>query len=392
MQTRVEKEENDKMTNYMYMNPVIIHFGKDSVKQLPEEIKKYGSRVILIYGGSSLKASGNYDIITDELSRNGISWVDFGGNTKPSYQKVLEAIELCKNENVDVVIGIGGCSCMDMAKIIAFGVKNDNLWDYLSHKLSPVGKETLPIGEIPTFPSGGSEVDFAAEIDDLVSVEHGALYGIYPTFAILNPLFTFSVDRRNTAYGALVSFAQACSCYLSGKDMIADGFCETVLKTIMQNLKTVLDTPDDYEARASLMWASALTTSGILNCSKESSWSLYASEGFAEKLFGINYREAVAVIFPKWLRMIAQNHAENVYRYAINVLLVEPASRTQQEVIEEGIEKTKEFFKQCGIAVTYNQITELPDKEKIDRALESAQADDMLSAEQVKEMILNCIQ
>ena len=103
---------------------------------------------------------------------------------------------------------------MDMAKIIAFGVKNDNLWDYLSHKLSPKGKEALPVGEIPTFPSGGSEVDSAAEIDDFESGEHGALYGMSPSFAILNPEFTFSVDKRNTAYGALVTFAQACSCYL----------------------------------------------------------------------------------------------------------------------------------------------------------------------------------
>jgi alcohol dehydrogenase YqhD (iron-dependent ADH family) len=379
------------MMDFTYLNPVTIHFGRNSVKQLPEEIRKHGYRVMLVYGGSSLKTSGNYDVITEELSRNGISWINFGGNTAPSYQKVLEAIDLCKKENVDAIIGIGGCSCMDMAKIIAFGVKNDNLWDYLSHRSSPKGKETLPVGEIPTFPSGGSEVDSAAEIDDFESGEHGALYGIYPTFAILNPEFTFSVDKRNTAYGALVTFAQACSCYLSGSSMIAEGFCETVLQTIIQNVKRVLEKPDDYEARANLMWASALTTSGILSSGKESAWSLYASESIAEKLFAISYREAVAVIFPKWLREMARNHAKNAYLYATNVMRVEPADKTQQTVIEEGLARTEELYKQCGIAVTYNEIAKLPKNDEIDKAMEAAEADDELSAKQVKEMILKCV-
>jgi alcohol dehydrogenase YqhD (iron-dependent ADH family) len=379
------------MMDFTYLNPVSIHFGRDSVKQLPEEIRKYGSRVLLVYGGNSLKASGNYDVITAELVRNGISWVDFGGNTAPSYRKVLEAIDLCKRENIDAIIGIGGCSCMDMAKIIAFGVKNDKLWDYLSHGLSPKGKETLPVGEIPTFPSGGSEVDAAAEIDDFESGEHGALYGIHPAFAILNPEFTFSVDKKNTAYGALVTFAQACSCYLCGSGTIAGGFCETVLKAIIQSVKTALGKPDEYEARANLMWASALTTSGLLSCGKESSWSLYASESIAEKLFPVSYREAVAVIFPKWLREMALNHAENAYRYAVNVMCVEPAGKTRQTIVGEGIARTEEFYKQCGIAVTYNEIAKLPDTDEIQKVLEAAEADDELSPSQVKEMILKCV-
>lgn len=379
------------LTDFTHLNPVTVHFGKDSMRQLPGEIRKHGSRVMLVYGGSSLKTSGSYVMITDELSKNGISWVDFGGNTAPSYQKALEAIGLCKRERIDVVLGIGGCSCMDMAKIIAFGAINDDLWDYLSHKLSPEGKATLPVGEIPTFPSGGSEVDSAAEIDDLESGEHGALYGIYPAFAILNPEFTFTVDKRNTAYGALVTFAQACSCYLCGSDMIADGFCETILTTIIANVKAALERPNDYEARASLMWASALTTSGILSCGKEPSWSLYASESIAEKLLAISYREAVAVIFPKWLREMSLKHEENAYRYALKVMGVDAAQKTRQAIIEEGIVKTEEFYKRCGIAVTYNEIAELPDDNEIEKALEATEADDELSASQVKELILHCL-
>lgn len=136
---------------------------------------------------------------------------------------------------MDVVLGIGGSVCMDMAKVIAFGVKNDNLWDYLSGKVPPDGLDMLPVGEIPTFPSGGSEVDAAAEIEDHESGERGSLYGRYPSFAILNPELTYSVNQKETAYGAMVTFAQLFSNYFGGSSRISEGFSETVMRTILDS-------------------------------------------------------------------------------------------------------------------------------------------------------------
>lgn len=380
------------MLNFSYNNPVKIHFGSDALEKLPEEIKKHGEKVLLVYGGNSLKSSGNYEKITDVLTKNQISYVDFGGNKVPSYQKVLEAIKICKQENVDAVIGIGGSSCMDMAKVIAFGVKNDNLWDYLSGKLSPDDKEMLPIGEIPTFSSGGSEVDAAAEIDDFENGVHGALYGRYPSFAILYPEFSYSVNQKDSAYGALVTFAQVCSNYFGGTSKIAEGFCETVMRTILDNVAIALKNPSDYEARANLMWASAVTTSGMLRSGKEHHWSLYGCETIAEELFHVKYREAVAVIFPKWLRAASQHYSDAVYNYAVHVMNVDASGKNKMQIIEEGIAATQSIYSKCGIAATYNEIAEVPEKEVILEALKEVEDDDVLTREEVKDMIMKCIQ
>ncbi|GFP74540.1 iron-containing alcohol dehydrogenase [Clostridium fungisolvens] len=379
------------MLNFSYSNPVTIHFGSDALEKLPQEIKKYGNRVLLVYGGDSLKSSGNYEKITAVLTKNQISYVDFGGNVTPAYSKVLEAVKICKVEAVDVVVGIGGSVCMDMAKIIAFGAKNDNLWDYLSGELSPNDKEMLPVGEIPTFPSGGSEVDAAAEIEDHESGARGSLYGKYPSFAILNPELTYSVNQKETAYGALVTFAQLFSNYFGGNSKIAEGFCETVMRTVLDSMPVVLNDPKHYEARADLMWASAVNTFGMLRCGKESAWSLYGCETIAEELFHVNYRQAVAVIFPKWLKAMGYHYSNQVYNYAVNVMDVNPSAKSKTEVIEEGIAITESVYKQYGIAVTFNEIAEVPEKEVILEALKEFEDDDILTREEVKDIILRCI-
>ena len=379
------------MLDFSYGNPVRIHFGSGSLEKLPGEIKKHGTKVLLVYGGSSLKSSGGYDKITGILTENGISHVDFGGNTRPLYDRVLEAIEICKEESVDVVIGIGGSICMDMAKIIGFGAKNDNLWDYLSGSIKPDGRPMLPVGEIPTFPSGGSEVDAAAEIEEGEGGERGSLYGMFPDFAILNPELTYSVGRKETAYGALVTFAQVYSNYFGGSSRIAEGFSETVMKTIMDSLETVLKNPSDYDSRANLMWASAVNTSGMLTSGKLRAWSLYGCETIAEELFNVNYRQAVAVIFPKWLRGIAKHYGDTAYSYAVNVMGIETAGKTKAEVIEEGISATEKMYAKYGIAVTFKEIAEVPEKSEILNALDGFEDDDVLTKDEVKEMILGCI-
>lgn len=380
------------MKNFSYNNPVTIHFGSDALEKLPMEIKKHGNKVLLVYGGNSLRASGNYEKITNVLTSNGIDYLDFGGNVTPSYAKALEAISLCRKENVKVVLGIGGSVCMDLSKVIAFGVKNDNLWDYLSGKLTPEDKEMLPVGEIPTFPSGGSEVDAAAEIEDHENGVRGSLYGKYPSFAILNPELTYSVNQRETAYGALVTFGQAFSSYFGGSSKIAEGFGETVMRTIVDSVGIALESPSDYEARANLMWASSVTTFGMLRSGKESAWSLYGCETIAEELFHVSYRIAVAVIFPKWLRAVSRHYSDAVYNYAVRVMNVDPAGKSKSQTIEEGIKATEEMYRKYGIAAVFNEIAHVPDRDEIAQRLQYFEEDDMLTRDEIKEMILKCTQ
>lgn len=380
------------MKDFDFNNPVRIHFGHTSLSKLPEEIKRYGTKVLLVYGGGSIKKYGHYQAITEELEKSNLSFIDFGGNILPSYAKVLEAIDIVKQEKIDVILGVGGSTVMDMAKIIAFGAKNDNLWAYLSEELPNEACDMLPVGEIPTFPSGGSEVDSAAEIDDYETGEHGALYGRYPSFAILNPAFSYSINPKETAYGALVSFAQASSAYFGGESPIADGLSESVLRQILKDVEVALKDPENYDARANLMWASALTTIGILNRGKEGYWSMYASESLAENLFGIPYRYATAVIFPKWLKAISDHEPNKAVQYMTRVLNVDPEGKDAKQIIEEGVYRIQAVFERFGIASNYKEFKDYIVDEELMRKIETiAEDDDVLSKKEVIDMFVKCL-
>jgi alcohol dehydrogenase YqhD (iron-dependent ADH family) len=164
------------------------------------------------------------------------------------------------------------------------------------------------------------------------------------------------------------------------------------MRTILDSVPIALNNPKDYEARANLMWTSAVNTFGMLRCGKESAWSLYGCETIAEELFHVNYREAVAVIFPKWLRVMSYHYSDDVLNFAVNVMKVDPSSKSKIKVIQKGIAATESVYKQYGIATTYNEIAEVPEVEVILEVLKEFEDDDVLTREEVKDMILSCIQ
>lgn len=381
------------MLDFQFSTPANIFFGKNSVEQLPKLIGENIRKVMLVYGGQSAKMNGAYDSVTATLKESKIQWIDFGGNTAPSYQKALEAIRICKEEQVGCVIGIGGCTCMDMAKVIAFGAKNNDLWDYLSFARPLTGtEEHLLIGAVPTYPSGGSEADEAAEIDNMETGEHGSLYGIYADFSILNPEFTYTLDKKNTAYAAMVTFAQASVCYLGGYSPISEHFTLAVLDTIRSSVKTALENPIDYDARAGQMWASALSTMGILSCGKDKSWawSLYSDLEIIRKCMDIPYRQAFTVLFPRWLKAKAVLHGDDVRRYMVSVMGVD-GSLPVEEAVNEGVRRIIEMFTLNGLSMTYNAFGEIPSKERLEKEAEIAAAENELSAAEIVSMFTACI-
>lgn len=379
------------MHDFHYTSPANLYFGKDSAREIPAIVGTH--KVMLVYGGQSLKQNGVYQTITDVLEQSHVAWVDFGGNTEPSYQRVLEGIDICKRENVGCVIGIGGCTCMDMAKVIAFGVKNEDLWNYLSFQKPVTGKEDrLMIGAIPTYPSGGSEADEAAEIDDLETGVHGSLYGIYANFSILNPEFTYSLDAAQTAYAAMVTFIQASVCYLGGNSPIAEGFTRSVLDTIRSSVAVALKNPRNYEARASQMWASALATMGILSCGKDRSWawSIYSDLEIIRKWMPIPYRQAVTVLFPRWLKAKAVYHGDEVRRYMVDVMGVD-GNLSVPQAVEEGMNRLLALFAEYGLPMTYDAFGKTPSRQELMGSMQASQDENELTAEELTEMFMNCM-
>jgi len=379
------------MNDFYYANPAHLYFGRSAVEELPALIGEH--KVMLVYGGKSAKVNGAYDTITRVLRENHILWVDFGGNTEPSYQKALEGIELCKDEKIGCIIGVGGCTCMDLAKIIAFGAKNENLWGYLSFEIPVTGKEDhLLIGAIPTYPSGGSEADEAAEIDDLERGVHGSLYGIHADFSILNPEFTYSLSKEQTAYAAMVTFAQASICYLGGYSPIAEGFTRTVLDAIRSSVQAALFDPKNYEARATQMWASALTTLGILSCGKDKSWawSFYSDLEIIRQCMPISYRQAMTVLFPRWLEAQAVHHGDDVRRYMVSVMGVN-GGLPVQSAVQEGVQRLIGLFESVGLPMTYRAFGKTPTQDELESASAAAEQDSALSKEELTGMYLACM-
>lgn len=309
------------MESFFYNNPVKVYFGTDSVMELARALKKSRKKnLMLVYGKNAIKSNGAYDKIVDCLKD--FNLIDFGGVADPEFSYVSKGIKLAKEKQVDTIIGIGGCTCMDIAKIISFGVFHSDLEDYLKISKVPKNSEKLTIATIPTYPSGGSEINAASEVDNLPDGSHGSLYGVYADYTCLNPEFTYSLDSENTAYAAIVTFIQASINYLGGSSEISEGLTKTVLAEVLSSLKTCIANPNDFNARGNQMWASAMTTMGILSCGKDNSWSysIYEEVEYFRRLMGLSYRKALTVFFPRWLLSRAKYHENDVYKYVVEIL------------------------------------------------------------------------
>lgn len=250
------------------------------------------------------------------------------------------------------MIGIGGATGIDMAKVIGYGVKNENVWDKLSKTTFVEDYESLIVGAIPTYPSGGSEADNSAEVDHLAVREHGTLLELYPDFSILNPEFSDFLNQKYTALGALVTNIQVSVNYLSdNRSPIAQGFVETLLKVLVDSTEQLLGNGNDYDARANVMWDSSMSTFGLLSSGKNNGWAfqLYSDIEILRKWLDIPYHQAILTLFPNWLVQMARNHEPDVYKYFDNTLLDKSKKRGLWETIIEGSEELKQLFNRFDI-------------------------------------------
>lgn len=391
----LDKDKTNKAnytcSNFHFQTPINVFFGKDAVSHLHELLNGKNS-VLLVYGGGSAKRNGVYDAIVSELKENGIKWFDLPDCTGPYYSFVKKGIEICRNNNVECVIGIGGCSCMDIAKMIAFGAKHDDIWDYLTFKKPVTGKENrLLIGSVPTYPSGGSEADASAEIDDPETGEHGSLYGFFADFSLLNPEFTFTLDAVQSAYAGAVTFIQASVPFLGGSFSLTDRFGLSIMNTVRDSIKAVQANPTDYDARAAQMWASAMTTSKLLYCGKQLSWcfSLYNDVEIIRLCMPLHYRQAFTVLFPEWLRTIAIHHNEDVKRYILSIF--PDSTESDDNIINYGCDRLKAYFKEIGLPTSYSEYGKVPDEVTLRNAAEQLSGDSALSVDELVDMFKACL-
>lgn len=350
------------MLNFKFYAPTEVYFGRDVEKSVGEEINKRGFKKVLIhYGGGSIKKAGILDTITQSLDREGISWIEFGGvEPNPKIGLIREGIELCRNQGVDIILAVGGGSVIDSAKSIALGLANNmDPWDMIIHGIKP--EKSFPVGVVLTIASAGSEMSGS----DVVTNPEGGLKRsinddlLRPLFAFMNPEITFSVSKYQTACGIVDIMMHTLERYLtSDKEVdLTDRISEGLLVAVKEAGKVVMKEPDNYEARATLMWASSLSHNGLTGCGKFAPFPAHKIEHELSGMFDhISHGAGLAVIYPAWSKYVYQYDVSKFCRFATNVWNIEMNFDHPERTALEGIEAMEEYFKSLGMPITLKEL------------------------------------
>ncbi len=352
------------MIQFTYQNPTKILFGMNMINQLGLEVSQYGKKVLLVYGGKSYLSNQFNIIINRILNESDIEYIEFGGVSEPSLYHVNEGIALCHQHDIDVVIGIGGGCCIDVAKAIAVGAKNDcDIWSILSGKKDMKTVDALPIGAIVTIPGSGSEMDGNSEIINTSLHAHGGIGSFiktYPKFSILDPQLTLSIPYQQTLMHSVTIIIQALEQYFCDTEAtpIQDGFIETVVKTVMNSIETLRHDLHNQDARGQLMWASALVTNRILGRGKAAPWLAGPLGNLIEEPYHLSYAEAIALIFPKYMQVCYKDHIPLFKQFAYRVMEIDSQDLSCDEIAKEGTIQFQKWLIKQGVPLTLSELKE----------------------------------
>ncbi len=348
------------MLNFDYSIPTKVFFGKGKISVLPKEIKKYGSKVLLVYGGGSIKRNGLYDDIINALEKNSIQFWELSGvEPNPRITTVRKGVKICREKNIDLVLAVGGGSAIDCAKVVAaaFYYEGD-AWDIVKYpnKISKV----LPIATVLTLAATGSEMDTFAVITDASANEKlGTGHSdMAPKFSVLDPTYTFSVPQNQTAAGTADIMSHTFEAYFSStkEAFLQDRMAEAILKTCINYGKIAMEEPEDYEARSNLMWASSLALNGILSFGKDKNWVVHPMEHELSAYYDITHGVGLAILTPHWMKYILDdNTVDKFTEFGVNVWDI-AKSADKYAVANTAIDKTREYFVSLGIPTKLSEL------------------------------------
>ncbi|MDY5969636.1 MAG: iron-containing alcohol dehydrogenase [Bacteroidales bacterium] len=347
------------MVNFDYWTPTRLIFGKGVVKQLPETMQAFGKRVLLTYGGGSIKRSGLYDQVKELLKDKEI--YELGGiEPNPKYDpSVLEGVKMCKEHKIDVILSVGGGSVLDCSKAIAGGACYDgDPWDLVRGKAAT--KAALPIVDIITMAATGSEYDAGGVISNTSLNDKRAYFDphLFPAVSFIDPTYTFTVPKIQTIAGVADAINHIMEQYFaSPANDLSDGFCEAGVKTLMKNVRIVLQKPDDYEARANIFLACTYGCNGIYSLGiKNSGWPMHAIEHALSAYYDITHGIGLAIITPRWMRHILnEKTVERFVKFGVNVLGID-TSLKPMEIAERSIQAMYDFYESIGVPMHLREV------------------------------------
>ncbi|MBR4925816.1 MAG: iron-containing alcohol dehydrogenase [Prevotella sp.] len=349
------------MKDFNYYSPTQVVFGKQSEEAVADLVKKYGGTKVLVhYGGGSAKRSGLLDKMLRLLDEGGVAHVELGGVVpNPLLSMVYRGIDLCREEGVDFILAVGGGSVIDSSKAIAYGVKYDgDVWDFWDGKGVP--KDALPIGSVLTIPAAGSELSDSCVItkDDGL-LKRGVNSDLCRCrFAIMNPERTFTLPPYQTAAGATDIMMHTMERYFCNhQDMtLTDALAEALLRTVKDCAIDVLRDPEDYRARAQIMWAGSLSHNNLMECGLEKDFATHRLEHELSALFGATHGAGLAALWPSWARYMLPRHTSRFVQFAVNVMGVENDFTSPEQTAEKGIRAMERFYKEIGMPINMHEL------------------------------------
>ena len=349
------------MESFEHYIPTKLYFGKGSISHLVESLNQYGKRVLLTYGGGSIKKIGLYDQVMDILNQGGFTVVECAGiEPNPRIETVARGAQLCKEHHIDVILSIGGGSTLDCSKAIAVGAYYDGD-DYWQMVLESRGdKKALPMVDILTLAATGSEFDDGGVITNLALNKKIGRSFTFPQVSICDPTYTYSVSAYQTAAGSADIMSHIMEGYFSRTDDfdLSEAIEEGILKSVIKNLPIVLKEPSNYTARANLMWNSSVACSGIPEYGKQSTgWPCHAMEHELSAYYDITHGVGLAILTPRWLEYILQKDPSitgRLARFARNVWHLE--GQDEHQLALDGIHALQDFFTQQNIPMTLHEV------------------------------------
>lgn len=348
--------------DFMYYNPTRIHFGKDSLSSLKEEIENFGETILLLYGKNSIKKIGLYDKVIKILKDNGKKVIELSGvMANPTYEKVLEGGKLVRDNNVDLILGVGGGSVIDCAKAISVSAycEGDAFKRYWLN-FEPINNKIVPVGAVLTMVGTGSEMNGGSVItNEELKIKTGRVYSaeVYPKFSILNPEYTFSVPKYQMVSGIFDIMSHLMEQYFSGEDNnTTDYVIEGLLRSVIDNARVAIKNPMDYEARSNLMWSATLALNTISGLSKEQDWEVHMIEHQLGAYTDCAHGMGLAAISIPYYNYIYSYGLDKFVKFAKNIWDVSEEGKTKEEVAKEGICCLEDFIKECGMVTSIKEL------------------------------------
>ncbi len=352
------------MDNFRFYSPTEFIFGRDTQKETGKMTANYGGvKVLVVYGGQSAEKSGLVKQVTDSLDNNKISYCILKGvQPNPTDDRVYEGIGMALKEGVNFILAVGGGSVIDTAKAIALGAVYDgDFWDFFCGKGTP--SAALPVGVVLTIPAAGSEASASSVITKINGLHKRSCRTnlIRPRFAIMNPELTMTLPWFQTACGITDMLCHIYERYFSNTPaQLVNAYSEAIMRDIMDQALTLKLDGNNYDARADIMWASTIAHNGLCGVGKREDWATHFLEHEVSALYNVAHGAGLACIAPAWLKFVAKRKPDMVWRFAINVMSVDPSGLDTEHIIEEGINLLKDFYHDLGLTTS---LTELVGKE-----------------------------